>query len=120
VLFAFVLGRHIGVYGVIVATLLCSLLTTLPIGARLFAATTGVTPREVLLCVCWPWLRRFAPLGLLSFWLGRFGATLNVVLLALCCGALGLGYLFWMKPLYVGLPLGPRLTRWLKAVNLLE
>jgi hypothetical protein len=40
-------------------------------------------------------------------------------LLVLACGAIGFAFLFVMKPLYVGLPLGPRLERWLSRLRLL-
>jgi hypothetical protein len=119
VLLASFLGRRIGVYGVCVATLLSGSLTALPVGLNLLKAKTGLTAGDVLRQAYWPWIRRFAPLALVAFGLGYVSPAIPFALLVVACGAFGFAYLFWMKPLYVGLPLGPRLTGWLSKVRLL-
>jgi hypothetical protein len=119
VLLASVLSRHIGVYGIAAATFLSGALTAFPVGLNLLEATTGLKTGEVLAQVYWPWLRRFAPLAVLAFVLGRFSPAMPFALLVVACGAFGVAYLFWMKPLYADLPLGPRLTGWLSKLRLL-
>jgi len=119
VLFASLLSRPIGVHGVAAATFFSAALTAFPICLRLLQANTGVTVREVLIEVYWPWFRRFAPLAVVAFTIGRFGLAMPFALLVLACSAYGLVYLFWMKPLYVGLPLGARVTGWLNKLRLL-
>jgi hypothetical protein len=119
ILFASLLSKPIGVHGVAAATFLSAALTALPVGLRLLEATAGVTVKEVLTEVYWPWLRRFVPLAVLAFAIGRFGLAMPFPLLVIACSAFGLVYLFWMKPLYVGLPLGARLTGWLNKLRLL-
>lgn len=119
VLLASVLSRYIGVNGVAVGTFISAALTGLPVGLWLLELKTGVRKREILTQVYWPWCSRFAPLAVLAFALGRFSPALPFWVLAVACGAFGLLYLFWMKPLYVGLPLGPRLSGWLGKLRLL-
>jgi len=119
VLLASLLSHPIGVHGIAAATLLSAALTALPVGLRLLETNVGVTAREVLTQVYWPWLRRFTPLAVVAFAIGRFGLAMPFALLVVACSAFGFVYLFWMKPLYVGLPLGPRLTGWLNKLRLL-
>jgi len=119
VLLASVLSRYIGVCGVAAATFVSGALTALPVGLRLLDGKAGVTANEVLTEVCWPWLRRFAPLAITAFALGRFSPVMPFGLVVVACSVFGLAYLFWMKPLYVGLPLGVRLTVWLSKLRLL-
>jgi len=119
VLLASFLSRRIGVHGVATATFLSAAVTALPVGLHLLEDKAGVTAKDVLTQVFWPWLRRFAPLAIVAFALGRSSAAMPLPLVVLACSAFGLLYLFWMKPLYVGLPLGPRLTGWLSRLRLL-
>jgi hypothetical protein len=119
VLLASFLSRRIGPIGIAAATFLSGALTTLPVGLHLVGAKTGLRGTQVLTQVYWPWLRRFAPLALVAFVLGRCSPAMPFALLVISCGAFGLAYLFWMKPLYVDLPLGPRLTTWLSKLRLL-
>lgn len=119
VLIASLLSRHIGVLGVAAATFTSGALTALPIGLRLLKEKAGVTATEVVSEVYWPWFRRFAPLAVLAFAIGRFSSAVPFAALVVACSLFGLLYLFWMKPLYVGLPLGPRLTGWLGKLRLL-
>ena len=119
VLLASLLSRRIGVHGVAAATFLSAALTALPAGLRLLQVKTGVVPSAVWAQVYWPWLRRFAPLALLAFALGRVSPAMPFALLVVACCVFGLVYLFWMRPLYVGLPLGPRITSWLSKLRLL-
>jgi hypothetical protein len=119
VLLASFLSRRIGLYGVTLATFLSGALTVLPVSLNLLEDKTGLTASAVLRQVFLPWLRRFAPLAVVAFALGYWSPAMPFALLVLGCSAFGVAYLFWMKPLYVGLPLGPRLTTWLTRVRLL-
>lgn len=119
ILLASILCRHIGVYGVTVATFVSGALTALPVGLRLLEEYTGFTASDLLRRVYWPWLGRFAPLAVIAFMIGRSSPGMPFPILVVACSAFGLAYLFWMKPLYVGLPLGPRLTGWLSKIGLL-
>jgi hypothetical protein len=119
VLLASFLARRIGPIGIAAATFLSGALTTLPVGLHFVGAKTGLRATQVLTQVYWPWLRRFTPLAAVAFFIGRFSPAIPFPLLVVACSAFGLAYLFWMKPLYVDLPLGPRLTAWLCKLRLL-
>ncbi len=118
-LLASTLGRYIGVYGVCVATLLSGALTALPVGFRLLESNTGLTVSTLWARIYWPWFRRFAPLATVAYLLGDFSSTMPFGLLVLGCCGIGVAYLFAMKPLYAGLPLGHRLEGWLSKLRLL-
>jgi hypothetical protein len=119
VLLASILGRYIGVYGVCVATLLSGAATAFPVGLRLLKANTGLTASTLWAQVYWPWLRRFAPLAAVAYLLGHLSPAMPFGFLVLACSGIGFAYLFLMKPLFVGLPLGHRLPRWLSKLRLL-
>ncbi len=119
VIAASIAGRHIGVYGVSLATLVSGTLTALPVGLLLLEPNTGVTARRILSDVYWPWIRRFFPLAMLALLLGRAAAGLILPVVVAVCAAYGLLYIWWMRSLYVGLPLGPRITSWLQRARLL-
>jgi O-antigen/teichoic acid export membrane protein len=118
ILVAPLLARKIGVAGVAAATVLSAALT-LPFGLRLLALQTGVKSREIVTQVVWPWVCRFTPLALIAYAIGRFSLGMSFALLTVACSAFGIAYLFWMKPLYIGVPLGPRLSGWLSKLRLL-
>jgi hypothetical protein len=101
------------------ATFVSGALTTLPVGLHLLEAKTGLTAIDVVSQVYWPWVRRFAPLAVMAFLIGRSSPAMPFALLVVLCSAFGVVYLVWMKPLYAGLPLGPRLTIWLSKLRLL-
>lgn len=114
------LGRHIGVVGVASATLLSGIATALPVGMRLLAPSTGITARDILAQVYWPWMQRFLPLAVVAGFLGYLGTTVPIALLTVGCTVFGFAYMWWMKPLYVGLPLGPRIASTLRRFKLLD
>lgn len=116
---ASLMSRYYGVHGVALGTFVSAAFTGLPVGLHLLEKKTGVTSNEVLSQVLWPWCYRFVPLALIAFALGRVSPHIPFALLVVGCGAFGVLYLFWMKPLYIGLPLGARLTGWLSKFRLL-
>jgi hypothetical protein len=115
---AVILTRLWGLPGIAAASLLTGVLTTIPGATALLRPATGLTIRAVVLENVAPWLRRSAPLlvlggcgALVSSGLGVWGA-------AACTAALGLAYVWWMRPFYGRLPLDPRWTRWLVSLRL--
>lgn len=117
------LGRWLGLSGIALATLLSASLTTLPVGLRLLQRAAGVSSSTLLSDVLLPWALRGAPLAALALWIGRAGASEpvrpgRVAVLAALALALGMAYLWLMRPLYQDLPFGPRLRRSLQALRL--
>ena len=66
-----------------------------------------------------PWLRRAAPLALTAATIGGFHGPLGVWAAAIATAFVGLVYVWWMRRLYLGLPLDPRWVRWLESMRLI-
>lgn len=120
VLLATTLGRRLGVYGIVIATFASGALTCLPVGMALVGAIAEVTISDLLRQIILPWLQRFLPLSVIALVLGKLGETWPAPILIASCLAYGISYIWWMRPMYRGLPLGPRLTRWFEAARLLD
>jgi hypothetical protein len=115
---ALAMGRAWGLDGIAAAGLLASAATGLPLALKLLWPPTGLDgallARELLL----PWVRRAAAcvlaaggVSILHRWLGVVPTAGLTALIAVC-------YVWQMRPLYVGLPLGARLGGWLMRLRL--
>jgi hypothetical protein len=66
-----------------------------------------------------PWLTRAGAFFAVAAVAGLFSRTLGLVLSGLVAALICAGYVWCMRPLYVGLPLNARLVEWLVRVRLL-
>lgn len=117
---ALFLGASSGPGGIVVATLISGSVTCLPVGLILIKVTTDIPVRDVFSTVYLPWALRFLPIAAIALALGYFGGQWGLTRLVPCCIALGSIYLWWMKPLYRGLPLGPRVESILRRIALFD
>lgn len=118
IVLATILSKHIGVYGVVLATFASGALTCLPVAMTLAHSQIGSSSREIVGRALLRWGFRFVPLGIGALFLGKVCTTRPLVTVVPLCAAFGLSYLWWMKPLYAHVPLGPRVTRLLQRVHL--
>jgi hypothetical protein len=68
--------------------------------------------------LCGHWLVRVAPLVALAYVVGIFASPAGFWPAAALGSLLGVVYLYWMRPLYPELPVGPRLRVWLARFRL--
>jgi O-antigen/teichoic acid export membrane protein len=114
------LGAWLGLPGLVTALLLAGLLTSLAWGLFLQDSTFGLTARDLAASCLVPWGRRMLPAlaatGLLGVTLTTrpFWQTLAV---SVPCGLL---YLWWVRSLWLGLPIPPRFLRWLQRLGRLR
>ncbi len=126
IVLALVLGRWFGLSGVAAATALSALVTTIPVGARLLAARTGITPKSVFGSLILPWAWRALPCALVASaagWashshLAPAGRAAAVFMVGSATALTVLVYLWGVKGMMKDLPFGPRLTKILTAVRL--
>lgn len=127
ILLALALGRWFGLAGVAAATTLSALVTSIPVGARLLAARTGISPRSALFTLVFPWAARALPCALVAALAGwasaqlPFAAASRVGAITVGGGAAAaivVAYLWIVRDTMRNLPFGPRLTRILSAVRL--
>ena len=116
---AIVLGHRMGLNGVALAGLIVGLLTAVPAGIVLLKPVAALTPRSLFVDLVRPWLVRIAPLAAVSAITGAMYGRLGLWGSTAAAAVVSLLYLWHMRPLYVGLPLDPRWTRWLIALRLL-
>jgi len=104
------LGHRLGLIGVALASLIASVLTTLPAGVWLLRRPTGITPRWLMTHLIGPWLPRFVPIAALAFAGGLLYLRIGIWTSAAAAAALCVLYAWHMRPLYASLPLDPRVT----------
>ena len=116
---ALALGRFWSLNGIAAAGLLASLLTSVPAGVVLLRPSTELSAGHLMKELIGPWLARasafFAAAAVAGLFSQELGLMLSGVVAALICG----GYVWHMRPLYVGLTLNARLAEWLVRVKLL-
>jgi O-antigen/teichoic acid export membrane protein len=112
------LGELFGLPGLAAASVIAALATTLAWGLRLMRHRYGLTPGDIWAACVWPWLWRVGPVFALAGWVGvslpdapRWAAGVALV-------AGGLAYLWWVRPLWLGLPLPGHVRRWLVRLRL--
>ena len=123
---ALVLGHWFALSGVAAATALSAAVTTIPVGARLLAARTGLTARSVLGSLILPWAMRALPCALVAAgaaWalhsrLAPTGRTATIIAAGIAAALTVVAYLWGVKGMMKDLPFGPRLTKILSAIRL--
>jgi O-antigen/teichoic acid export membrane protein len=126
IVFALVLGRWFGPAGVAAATALSALVTTIPVGARLLSARTGINQKFMLGSLILPWAWRAFPCALLATAVGWAShshlapaARAAVIIVVGSATALTIVVYLWsMKGMMRDLPFPPRLAKILAAVRL--
>jgi O-antigen/teichoic acid export membrane protein len=116
---ALILGRLFGLPGVALAVLVSGLMTTFPVGARLFIKFTGHRPLWFAVAVIAPWLRRWAPVGALAVLGGWCLRGAHARWFPVTGALLGLIWLWRMRPLFADLPLGDSGRRLLERLRLI-
>lgn len=116
---ALAFGSVWGLEGIAIAGLVAALATTIPVTVRLLQPATGLTASSLARDLLAPWLARAAALLGLSAVAGAFYQSLGLVISGVIAGAISLGYVWYMRPLYAGLPLDGRWTQWLVRVKLM-
>ncbi len=116
---ALTMGRVWGMDGIAAAGLIAGALTAVPSGVRLLSAVTGLNGAVLLRELIVPWTMRVALLVAAAVALGTRHQSLGLVPSAFLTAILALLYVWQMRPLYVGLPLGHRLGGWLNRLGLM-
>jgi O-antigen/teichoic acid export membrane protein len=119
--FAVGLGAVLGLPGIAIAPIASGVVTTLPAGVILLRRAASVPWRWLSDELGRPWLLRLAPfvLALAGVQASSDRATIGCVAgLALGVAAVTL-YVWWMRPLYRGLPFHPSVRSWLGRLRLM-
>ncbi|MBB4638997.1 hypothetical protein [Longimicrobium terrae] len=117
---AIVLGRMFGVAGVAAAAIVSTAVVAYPAGVHWLARGTGMSHGELWRRALGPWFARASLLLLLGAATGIVGWRSSPMWLPLAAGpVLGALYLWWMRPLYEGLPLPERVRPVLMRLRLL-
>jgi O-antigen/teichoic acid export membrane protein len=115
---ALLLGRVLGLPGVALAAVVSTALVAYPAGLWMLRRTTGMGQGELWRSALGPWAWRWAALLLLGGGVALLGARVSPWLPLALAPALGLLYLWVMRPLYAGLPLPARIRPWLVKLRL--
>lgn len=115
---AVLLGRTFGLAGVAAAALVSTALVAVPAGARLLGRVAGIGGAELWRAVLAPWAVRALPLLVLAFAVGLAGRRASPWLPAALAPALAVLYVWWMRALYVDLPIPARVRPWLARLRL--
>ena len=128
IVLALLLGRYWGLVGVAAATAISGLLTTIPVGAKTVTELTSLDLRTIVHEMLGSWLLRVIPCAGLALLAGRslwrastlegWGRSSALTAGLLAGGAIGVIYLFAVRPLMRDLPFGPKLRRVLGALRL--
>jgi O-antigen/teichoic acid export membrane protein len=116
---AVLLGRAFGLPGVAAAALVSTAAVAYPAGVHHLRRVAGIGQGQLWREVFRPWSARAALLLLLGAGVGLAGRGAPPWLpLALAPGLAAL-YVWWMRPLYAGLPFPARVRPWLARIGLL-
>ncbi|HEU0302242.1 MAG TPA: hypothetical protein VFR37_22485 [Longimicrobium sp.] len=115
---AVLLGRLFGLPGVAAATLLGTALVAYPAGVHYLRRVTGLGHADLWRGALAPWSARAALLLLLGLAVGIAGWRAAVWPPLLLAPGLAVLYVWWMRPLYAGLPLPERLRPVLARLRL--
>jgi O-antigen/teichoic acid export membrane protein len=115
---AILLGRRFGLAGVAAAAVIGTVLVAYPAGAHYLRKVSGVSQADLWRRALGPWLARASLLLLLGAAVGIVGWRASVWPPLLAAPVLGLLYVWWMRPLYAGLPLPARLRPLLVRLRL--
>src|SRR5829696_7617226 len=106
---AVLLGRAYGLPGVAAAAVIGTALVAYPLGAWQLRRVTGLGQAELWRGALGPWSTRAILLLLLGLGVGIAGWRASVWPPLIAAPALGILYVWWMRPLYQDLPLPARL-----------
>jgi O-antigen/teichoic acid export membrane protein len=115
---AVLLGRAFGLAGVAAAAVIGTVLVAYPAGAHYLRKVSGLSQGDLWRRVLAPWSARAAVLLLLGAGVGIAGWRASPWLALAAAPVLGALYLWWMRPLYAGLPLPARLRPLLARLRL--
>ena len=116
---AVVLGRAYGLAGVAAAALAGTVLVAGPAGAWLLRRATGLGAGHLWRQAIGPWAIRALPLLALGAAIGTVGTRGRVWVPLVLAPALAMVYVWWMRPLYRGLPLPAAVRKVLVRLRLL-
>ncbi|HEX2202624.1 MAG TPA: hypothetical protein VHG91_04985, partial [Longimicrobium sp.] len=115
---AVLLGRAFGLAGVAAAAVASTALVAYPAGAAMLRRTTGLGHAALWREALGPWAARGVFLLALGAAVGWIGWNVSVWIPLALAPALGVLYLWTMRPLYAGLPLPERLRTVLARLRL--
>jgi hypothetical protein len=116
---ALLLGRAFALPGVAAAGLLAAVAVAVPVTIALVRPAAGLSFASVGREVIAPWLRRASPMLAAGSVAGLLYPSLDLWGAALLTAGLGATYVWWMRPLYLELPIDPRLARCLVSLRLM-
>lgn len=116
---ALAFGQLWSLNGIAAAGLLASILTSIPAGVLLLRPATELSAGHLIKELVAPWLTRAAAFFAVAAVVGLFSDALGLVLSGVLAAIICAGYVWYMRPLYVGLPLNARLVEWLVRIRLL-
>jgi len=116
---AVLFGHWWGLSGIATAGLVAALVTSVPAGLLLLRPQTSMSVRHLNRELLMPWLARAAAILAAAAACGFFYQSLGLVLSVALAASVCLLYLWQMRPLYLGLPLGARWSEWLVRVKLM-
>lgn len=119
IVLAVVLGRFWGLPGVAAACLLSSLLLAVPFGISYLSGVTGLTVGDMWRHVFASWSMRGIPMLAVGVVAGHWLLPQTLWLLLLCAPPMGTFYLWYMRPLYDGLPFPVKLQPLLARMRLI-
>jgi hypothetical protein len=116
---AVVLGRWMGLSGVVLAGLIAACLTSLPVAMLLLRRAIDFSASRLVVDHVGPWTLRVWPIAAAAILVGVFRVSLGFWLAAAATGLVLLAYVWHMRPMYAAvLSLDPGWTRWLAMVKL--
>jgi O-antigen/teichoic acid export membrane protein len=115
---AVLLGRAFGLPGVAAAAVIGTVLVAYPVGAHYLRKVSGLSQADLWRRVLAPWSVRAAVLLLLGAAVGIGGWRVSQWVALAAAPLLGVLYVWWMRPLYAGLPLPARLRLLLARLRL--
>jgi O-antigen/teichoic acid export membrane protein len=101
---AFTLGARLGIFGVVLASVLAQAFVLLPLLARPFAHNTGVTFGDLLRDVAAPLLARSGPLAVAALFIGLWLPPPPLWIVVPLGAVIGLGYLWLTRGVYLDYP----------------
>lgn len=118
-LLATLLSRHLGPYGIILATLISGAATCLPTALGYLPSTLETSIFPMLRKTLTSWASRFLPLAGCAGLMGYVLRSQWLPTVVVSCAIFGVAYVWWMRPLYRHVPLGSRLTELFRRFRLL-
>jgi O-antigen/teichoic acid export membrane protein len=115
---AILLGRAYGLRGVAAAAVISTVLVAYPAGAYFLRRVTGLGQAELWRGALGPWSTRAILLLLVGLGVGIAGWRASVWPPLVIAPVLGMLYIWWMRPLYEGLPFPARVRPILARLRL--